>query len=52
ENHLTHYTNNSSTKSQPAATRNRGKAIVNSSTPTYDQEPAMVAEDDEMSKEK
>ncbi|GJY94129.1 hypothetical protein Tco_0510490 [Tanacetum coccineum] len=34
------------------ATRNRGKAIVNSSTPTYDQEPAMVIDDDEMSKEK
>ncbi|GKB72237.1 hypothetical protein Tco_0933649, partial [Tanacetum coccineum] len=34
------------------ATRNRGKAIVNSSAPTYDQEPAMVTEDDEMSKEK
>ncbi|GJS41292.1 hypothetical protein Tco_0566335 [Tanacetum coccineum] len=30
----------------------RGKAIVNSPQPTYDQEPAMVAEDDEMSKEK
>ncbi|GKD96966.1 retrovirus-related pol polyprotein from transposon TNT 1-94 [Tanacetum coccineum] len=39
-------------RSQPAATRNRGKAIVNSSTPTYDQEPALVADDDEMSKEK
>nr|GEW30809.1 hypothetical protein [Tanacetum cinerariifolium] len=35
-----------------AATRNRGKAIVNSPPPTYDQEPTMVAEDDEMSKEK
>ncbi|GKE73498.1 hypothetical protein Tco_1535539 [Tanacetum coccineum] len=34
-----------------AATRNREKAIVNSSPPTYDQEPTMVAEDDEMSKE-
>ncbi|GKA19509.1 retrovirus-related pol polyprotein from transposon TNT 1-94 [Tanacetum coccineum] len=34
------------------ATRNKGKAIVNSSTPTYDQEPATVTEDDEMSKEK
>ncbi|GJX31759.1 retrovirus-related pol polyprotein from transposon TNT 1-94 [Tanacetum coccineum] len=32
--------------------RNRGKAIVNSSPPTDDQEPTMVAEDDEMSKEK
>ncbi|GJY02055.1 retrovirus-related pol polyprotein from transposon TNT 1-94 [Tanacetum coccineum] len=52
QNHPNHYTQNSSTKSQQAATRNRGKAIVNSSTPTYDQEPTMVAEDDEMSKEK
>ncbi|GKB73090.1 retrovirus-related pol polyprotein from transposon TNT 1-94 [Tanacetum coccineum] len=34
------------------ATRNRGKAIVNSFAPTYDQEPAMVTKDDEMSKEK
>nr|GEV90553.1 hypothetical protein [Tanacetum cinerariifolium] len=33
-------------------TRNRGKAIVNSSAPIYDQEPATVTEDDEMSKEK
>ncbi|GJS21611.1 retrovirus-related pol polyprotein from transposon TNT 1-94 [Tanacetum coccineum] len=39
-------------RSQQAATRNRGKAIVNSSPPTYDQEPTMVAEDDEMSNEK
>nr|GEX39117.1 hypothetical protein [Tanacetum cinerariifolium] len=30
----------------------RGKAIVNSPQPTYDQEPTMVADDDEMSKEK
>ncbi|GJV59853.1 retrovirus-related pol polyprotein from transposon TNT 1-94 [Tanacetum coccineum] len=30
----------------------QGKAIVNSPPPTYDQEPTMVAEDDEMSKEK
>ncbi|GKB25321.1 hypothetical protein Tco_0864722 [Tanacetum coccineum] len=39
-------------RSQQVATRNRGKAIVNSPPPTYDQEPKMVAEDDEMSKEK
>ncbi|GJS82585.1 retrovirus-related pol polyprotein from transposon TNT 1-94 [Tanacetum coccineum] len=52
QNHPTHYTQNSSTKSQQAATRNRGKTIVNSPPPTYDQEPTMVAEDDEMSKEK
>nr|GEY84893.1 integrase, catalytic region, zinc finger, CCHC-type, peptidase aspartic, catalytic [Tanacetum cinerariifolium] len=52
QNHPTHYTQNSSTRSQQAATRNRGKAIVNSPQPIYDQEPAMVAEDDEMSKDK
>ncbi|GKB30743.1 hypothetical protein Tco_0870144, partial [Tanacetum coccineum] len=52
QNHPTHYTNNSSTRSQPAATRNRSKAIVNSPPPTYDQEPTMVVKDDEMSKEK
>nr|GEY80090.1 hypothetical protein [Tanacetum cinerariifolium] len=39
-------------RSQQAAIRNRGKAIVNSPPPIYDQEPSMVAEDDEMSKEK
>nr|GEW34042.1 retrovirus-related Pol polyprotein from transposon TNT 1-94 [Tanacetum cinerariifolium] len=52
QNHPTHYTQNSSTRSQQAATRNRGKAIVNSPTPIYNQEPFMVAEDDEMSKDK
>ncbi|GJZ06905.1 hypothetical protein Tco_0540698 [Tanacetum coccineum] len=34
-----------------AATRNRGKAIVNSPPPTYDQEPEMVSKDDALSKE-
>nr|GFA67469.1 hypothetical protein [Tanacetum cinerariifolium] len=38
--------------SHQAATRNRGKAIVNSPQPIYDQEPSMVAEDDETSKDK
>ncbi|GKB15907.1 hypothetical protein Tco_0849830 [Tanacetum coccineum] len=52
QNHPNHYTQNSSPKSQQVATRNRGKAIVNSSTPTYDQEPFMVADDDEKSKVK
>nr|GEY97466.1 hypothetical protein [Tanacetum cinerariifolium] len=33
------------------ATRIRGKEIVNSLLPTYDQEPEMVAEDDTLSKE-
>nr|GEX90490.1 integrase, catalytic region, zinc finger, CCHC-type, peptidase aspartic, catalytic [Tanacetum cinerariifolium] len=37
--------------SQQAATRNRGKEIVNSPQPIYDQEPSMVADDDEMSKD-
>nr|GEY78690.1 hypothetical protein [Tanacetum cinerariifolium] len=48
----THYTQNSSTRSQQAATRNRRKAIVNSLQPIYDHEPSMVTEDDETSKEK
>ncbi|GKC01769.1 retrovirus-related pol polyprotein from transposon TNT 1-94 [Tanacetum coccineum] len=34
------------------STRNRGKAIVTSSAPTYDPEPATVTEDEEMLKEK
>nr|GEV41323.1 hypothetical protein [Tanacetum cinerariifolium] len=52
QNHPTHYTQNSLTRSQQAATRNKGKAIVNSPLPIYDQEPSMVAEEDEMSKDK
>nr|GEY85820.1 hypothetical protein [Tanacetum cinerariifolium] len=48
QDHPTHYTQNSSTRSQQAATMNRGKAIVNSPLPIYDQEPSMVAEDDEI----
>nr|GEW62788.1 hypothetical protein [Tanacetum cinerariifolium] len=50
--HPTHYTQNSSTRSKQVATRNRGKAIVNSPQPIYDQEPSMVAEDEETSKDK
>nr|GEU47063.1 Gag-Pol polyprotein [Tanacetum cinerariifolium] len=48
----TNYTQNSSNRSQQAATRNRGKVIVNSPSPIYDQEPSMVAEDDKMPKDK
>nr|GEV11338.1 reverse transcriptase domain-containing protein [Tanacetum cinerariifolium] len=51
QNHPTQYTQNSSTRSQQAATRHKGKAIVNSPPPIYDQEPSMVAKDDEMSKD-
>nr|GFD15878.1 hypothetical protein [Tanacetum cinerariifolium] len=46
--HPTHYTKNSSTRSQQAAIKNRGKAIVNSPLPIYDQEPSTVNEDDEL----
>nr|GEW59875.1 hypothetical protein [Tanacetum cinerariifolium] len=41
QNHPTHYTQNYSTRSQQAATRNRGKAIVNSPPPISDQESTM-----------
>nr|GFA93035.1 hypothetical protein [Tanacetum cinerariifolium] len=53
QTHTTHYNQNSSTRSQQA-TRNRGKAIVNSPRPIYDQEPSMVDDDDddETSKDK
>nr|GFA83865.1 hypothetical protein [Tanacetum cinerariifolium] len=52
QTHPTHYNQNSSTRSTQAATRNRGKALVNSPQPIYDQEPYMVGDDDEMSKDK
>nr|GFA56010.1 hypothetical protein [Tanacetum cinerariifolium] len=39
-------------RSQQAATKNRGKAIVNSHSPIHDQEPSIVVEDDEMSKDR
>ncbi|GKA62172.1 integrase, catalytic region, zinc finger, CCHC-type containing protein [Tanacetum coccineum] len=51
QNHPTQNTQYSSTRSQQS-TRNRGKAIVTSSAPTYDLEPDTVTEDDEMSKDK
>nr|GEV93071.1 retrovirus-related Pol polyprotein from transposon TNT 1-94 [Tanacetum cinerariifolium] len=52
QNHPTHYTQNSLTRSQQVATRNIRKAIVNSPPPIYAQEPSMVAEDDKISKDK
>ncbi|GKG09027.1 hypothetical protein Tco_0334859, partial [Tanacetum coccineum] len=51
QNHPTQNTQYFSTRSQQS-TRNRGKAIVNSSAPTYDPKPDTVTEDDEMSKDK
>nr|GEZ56501.1 hypothetical protein [Tanacetum cinerariifolium] len=47
QNHPTHCTQNSSTISQQII-RNRGKEIVNSFAPIYDQEPATGTEDDEI----
>nr|GEW43120.1 Gag-Pol polyprotein [Tanacetum cinerariifolium] len=52
QNHPTHYSQNSSTRSEQVVTKNRGKASVNTPQPIYDQEPSMVAEDDETSKDK
>nr|GFB97998.1 hypothetical protein [Tanacetum cinerariifolium] len=52
QTHPTHYNQHSSTRTHQAATRNRGKAIVNSPQPMYNQEPSMVNDDDETSKEK
>nr|GFB13747.1 hypothetical protein [Tanacetum cinerariifolium] len=42
---------NSSTRSQQATTRNKGKPIVNSPQPIYDKEPSMVDEVDESLKD-
>nr|GFA38599.1 hypothetical protein [Tanacetum cinerariifolium] len=52
QTHPTHYNQNSSTRTQQAAIRNIGKAIVNSPQPIYDQEPSMVDDADETSKDK
>nr|GEX22236.1 hypothetical protein [Tanacetum cinerariifolium] len=46
QTHPTHYNQNSLTR-RHQATRNRGKAIVNSPQPIYDQEPSMVDDDDD-----
>nr|GEW88667.1 hypothetical protein [Tanacetum cinerariifolium] len=52
QTHPTYYNQNSSTKTQQAATRNRGKVIVKSPQPIYNQEPSMVDDDDKTSKDK
>nr|GFD23833.1 hypothetical protein [Tanacetum cinerariifolium] len=51
QTHPTHYNQNSSIRTQQATTMNRGKAIVNSPQPICDQEPSMVDDDDETSKD-
>nr|GFC98374.1 hypothetical protein [Tanacetum cinerariifolium] len=52
QTHPTQYNQHSLTRTHQAATRKREKAIVNSPQPIYDQEPSMVDDDDETSKEK
>nr|GFC69023.1 hypothetical protein [Tanacetum cinerariifolium] len=47
QTHPTHFNQNSSSRTQQAATRNRGKAVVNSPQPIYDQEPSMVDDDED-----
>nr|GFD04785.1 hypothetical protein [Tanacetum cinerariifolium] len=51
QTHPTHYNQHSSTRTHQSATRNRGKAIVNSPQQIYDQEPSMVDDDDETAKD-
>nr|GFD40017.1 hypothetical protein [Tanacetum cinerariifolium] len=50
--HPTQYNQNSSTRMHQAATRNKGKAVVNSPQPIYDQEPSRVNDDEDTSKDK
>nr|GEX18647.1 retrovirus-related Pol polyprotein from transposon TNT 1-94 [Tanacetum cinerariifolium] len=52
QTHPTHYNQHSSTKTHQAATRKREKAVVNSPQPIYDQEPSMVDDDEDTSKDK
>nr|GFC17512.1 hypothetical protein [Tanacetum cinerariifolium] len=52
QTHPTHFNQNSSTRMHQAATRHRGKVVVNSPQPIYDQEPSMVDDDEDTSKDK
>nr|GFA54528.1 hypothetical protein [Tanacetum cinerariifolium] len=52
QTHLTHFNQNSPIRTHQAATRKREKAIVNSPQPIYDQEPSMVDDDEDTSKDK
>nr|GFB59184.1 hypothetical protein [Tanacetum cinerariifolium] len=52
QTHPTQYNQHSSTRTHQAATKNRGKAIINSPQPIYDQEPSMVDDDEDTSKDK
>nr|GFC20935.1 hypothetical protein [Tanacetum cinerariifolium] len=50
--HPDHFNQNSSTRTHPSATRKREKAVVKSPQPIYDQDPSMVDDDEDTSKEK
>nr|GEZ76866.1 hypothetical protein [Tanacetum cinerariifolium] len=50
--HPTHFNQNSSTRTHQSTTRKREKAVVNSPQPIYDQEPSMVDDDEDTSKDK
>nr|GFA72493.1 hypothetical protein [Tanacetum cinerariifolium] len=52
QTHPTHYNQHSSIRTHQADTRKREKAIVNSPQPIYDQEPSMVDDDEDTSKDK
>nr|GEY49105.1 integrase, catalytic region, zinc finger, CCHC-type, peptidase aspartic, catalytic [Tanacetum cinerariifolium] len=52
QTHHAHYNQHSSTRTHQVATRKREKAIVNSPQPIYDQEPSMVDDDEDTSKDK
>nr|GFB73377.1 hypothetical protein [Tanacetum cinerariifolium] len=52
QTHPTHFNQTSSIRTHQAATRKREKAVVNSPQPIYDQEPSMVDDDEDTSKEK
>nr|GFB65863.1 hypothetical protein [Tanacetum cinerariifolium] len=50
--HPTHFNQNSSTRTHQYATRKKEKAVFNSTQPIYDQEPSMVNDDEDTSKDK
>nr|GEY86459.1 hypothetical protein [Tanacetum cinerariifolium] len=50
--HPTHFNQNSSTRTHQAATRHQGKVVVSSPQPIYYQEPSMVDDDKDTSKDK
>nr|GFC99176.1 hypothetical protein [Tanacetum cinerariifolium] len=52
QTHPTYFNQNSSIRTHQSATRKREKAVVNSLQPIYDQEPSMVNDEEDTSKDK